>query len=36
MVWQLGKLLLALASTAILGFESHGTHSHVLLSYQHL
>jgi hypothetical protein len=26
------KLLLALASTAIIGFESHGTHDHILLS----
>jgi hypothetical protein len=26
------KLLLALASTAILGSESHGTHDHILLS----
>jgi hypothetical protein len=27
-----GKLLLALTSTVIHGFESHGTHDHILLS----
>jgi hypothetical protein len=26
-------LLLALANTVILGFESHGTHDHILLSH---
>jgi hypothetical protein len=29
----LGKLLLALASTAILGSESHGTYDHIILFY---
>jgi hypothetical protein len=28
-----GKLLLALASTVILGSESHGTHGHILVSH---
>jgi hypothetical protein len=30
--WLAAKLLLALASTAILGSESHRTHDHILLS----
>jgi hypothetical protein len=29
---QSSKFLLALASTVILGFESYGTHDHILLS----
>jgi hypothetical protein len=30
--WLTAKLLLALASTAIMGSESHGAHDHILLS----
>jgi hypothetical protein len=30
--WLTAKLLLALASTVIFGYESHGTHGHILLS----
>jgi hypothetical protein len=29
--WLISKLLLALASTVILGSDSHGTHDHILL-----
>jgi hypothetical protein len=32
--WTTAKLLLALASTVILGSESHGTHDHVLLCHE--
>jgi hypothetical protein len=32
LTWLTIKLLLALASTAILGSEAHGTHDHILLS----
>jgi hypothetical protein len=30
--WLTAKLLLALASTLILGSESYGTHDHIVLS----
>jgi hypothetical protein len=30
--WRTGKLLLVLAITVILGYESYGTHGHILLS----